>query len=83
MGKKKVNNPKRNANRYKQMGLLIAYHRKLKGYTQDDLSELLDISVGYLSQVESQSKIQPISMELLFSIADKLGVEPSQLLDFK
>ena len=44
MEKKKTNNKKHNDNRYRQMGLLIAYYRKMKGYTQDDLSELLDIS---------------------------------------
>lgn len=83
MGKKKINDTKHNENRYRQMGLLIAYYRKMKGYTQDDLSEMLDISAGYLSQVESQSRIQPISMELFFNIADNLGVEPCQLLQFK
>ncbi len=83
MEKKKTNNKKHNDNRYRQMGLLIAYYRKMKGYTQDDLSELLDISPGYLSQVESQSRRQPISMELFFKIADNLEVDPCQLLEFK
>ena len=83
MEKKKTNNKKHNDNRYRQMGLLIAYYRKMKGYTQDDLSELLDISPGYLSRVESQSRRQPISMELFFKIADNLEVDPCQLLEFK
>lgn len=69
--------------RYRQMGLLIAYYRKLKGYTQERFAELLGISAGYLSQVESQSKVQPVSLDLLFDMADVLEIEPRQLLDFK
>lgn len=83
MGKKKIKRTKHNENRYRQMGLLISYYRRMKGYTQDDLSEMLDISAGYLSQVESQSRMQPISMDLFFNIADNLGIEPYQLLEFR
>lgn len=71
-----------NVLRYRQMGLLIAYYRKLNGYTQEELAELLEISPGYLSQVEAQSRMQPISLELLFRIADVLKIEPYRLLHF-
>lgn len=83
MEKKSEKDIKNNEYRYRQMGLLIAFYRKLRGYTQENLSELLGISPGYMSHVEAQSKIQPISMELLFDIADVLEIEPCQLLDFK
>lgn len=81
MGKKQENRAE-NAGRYKKMGLQIAYYRKLNNLTQEQLAELLDVSPGYLSQVESQSKTQPISLDLLFNIADVLEIQPKQLLDF-
>lgn len=71
-----------NVLRYRQMGLLIAYYRKLNDYTQEELAELLEISPGYLSQVEAQPRMQPISLELLFRIADVLKIEPYRLLYF-
>ena len=83
MGKKKDCAEKSNEMRYRQMGLWIAFYRKLNGYTQEEFAERLNISAGYLSQVESQSKVQPISMDLLFDIADLLGIDPARLLEFK
>lgn len=83
MEKRNEKNSKNNEYRYRQMGLLIAFYRKLRGYTQENLSERLGISAGYMSHVEAQSKIQPISLDLLFDIADILEIEPGQLLDFK
>lgn len=68
--------------RYIQIGLKIAYYRKLNGFTQDRLAEALDISPGYLSQIESPGFVQPISLNLLFSVADFFGIEPAKFLNF-
>lgn len=83
MMEKKRNNTRENASRYRKMGLQIAYYRKLNNLTQEQLAEMLNVSPGYISQVESQSKTQPISMDLLFNIADVLEIQPKQLLDFE
>lgn len=40
-----------NDRRYVQIGLKIAYYRKLNGLTQEQLAEKVGISSGYLSQV--------------------------------
>lgn len=69
--------------RFQKMGLLISYYRRSKHLTQEQMAEYVDISTGYLSQVESQSKPQPISLDLLFRMADLLEVEPKQLLEFE
>lgn len=71
-----------NKNRYIQIGLKIAYYRKLNGFTQESLAEKIDISPGYLSQVETPSFVQPISLKMLFAFADIFKIPPYKLLDF-
>lgn len=70
-------------NRYIQLGLKIAYYRKLNGLTQEDLAEKVDISPGYLSQVETPNFVQPISLKMLFAVADIFKIPPYKLLDFE
>lgn len=71
-----------NDRRYVQIGLKIAYYRKLNGLTQEQLAEKVGISSGYLSQVETPSLVQPISLKTLFAIADLFYVPPKCFLDF-
>ena len=69
-------------NRYIQIGLKIAYYRRLNGFTQENLAERLGISPGYLSQVETPNFIQPISLKMLFALADIFRIPPYKLLEF-
>ncbi len=69
-------------NRYIQIGLKIAYYRKLNGFTQENLAEKIDVSPGYLSQVETPNFVQPISLKMLFALADIFKIPPYKLLDF-
>ena len=71
-----------NKNRYIQIGLKIAYYRKLNGLTQENLAEKIKVSPGYLSQVETPSFVQPISLKVLFALADVFKIPPYKLLDF-
>lgn len=71
-----------NNRRYIQIGLKIAYYRKMNGMTQEQLAELIGISPGYLSQVETPSFVQPISLKTLFAIADLFHVPPARFLEF-
>lgn len=68
--------------RYVQIGLKIAYYRKMNGWTQDEFAEHIGISPGYLSQIESPSFSRPFSLKLLFTIADAFGILPAKLLEF-
>lgn len=70
-------------NRYIQLGLKIAYYRKLNGMTQENLAEKAGISPGYLSQVETPSFVQPISLKTLFAFADIFKIPPYKLLEFE
>ena len=71
----------RNEQRYIEIGLKIAYYRKKNGITQEQLAERVGISPGYLSQVETPSFVQPISLKTLFAMADTFQIPPSKLLE--
>ena len=59
----------------------IAYYRKKRGYTQENLAEKVGISLNFLAQVEGTGTIRGISLETLFKMADVLQVAPSKLLE--
>lgn len=67
--------------RYKMLGLKIAYYRKKAGYTQETFAEQIDKSVNFLAQVEGTGMIRGVSLETLFKMADVLGLPPSKLLE--
>lgn len=67
--------------RYKTMGLKIAYFRKKVGYTQDVFAERVGISTNFLAQVEGTGTTRGVSLETLFKMADVLGIPPSKLLE--
>nr|WP_319487355.1 helix-turn-helix transcriptional regulator [uncultured Caproiciproducens sp.] len=69
-------------NRYVQIGLKIAYYRKLNNLTQEKLAEKIGISPGYLSQVETPAFVQPVSLATLFALADAFHIPPYKLLQF-
>ena len=66
---------------YITLGLKIAYYRKKRGYTQENLAEKVGISLNFLAQVEGTGTIRGISLETLFKMADVLQVAPSKLLE--
>ena len=67
--------------RFFTLGLKIAYYRKKRGYTQENLAEKVGISLNFLAQVEGTGTIRGISLETLFKMADVLQVAPSKLLE--
>ncbi len=67
--------------RYKMLGLKIAYYRKKRGYTQEVLAEKVGISTNFLGQVEGISTTRGISLETLFKLAEALDVPPSKFLE--
>lgn len=69
--------------RYKEIGLLISYYRKLKGLTQLQLAEKANISRTYISRIEAPNMITIPSLEILFTISDALEIPPKDLLDFR
>ena len=67
--------------RYRIMGLKIAYYRKKAGYTQEAFAELIGKSVNFLAQVEGPGTVRGVSLETLFKIADVLHISPAKLLE--
>ena len=67
--------------RYKNMGLRIAYYRKKRGLTQETFAEKIERSVNFLAQIEGTGTIRGMSLETLFKMSDVLGVQPGKLLD--
>lgn len=74
---------KKHHDKYFQLGLNIAYYRKLHGYTQLELAEKVGISRTHMGNVEAPNVDCPLSLEKLFDIADILEATPSQLLEFR
>ena len=67
---------------YKMIGLNIAYYRKLKGLTQLQLAEKINISRTHMSNIEAPNMPTSISLETLLDIADALDIPVTSLLDF-
>ena len=68
---------------YKQIGLNIAYYRKLRNLSQMALAEAVDLSRTHISNIEAPNMKTSISLESLFDIAEVLQVAPKELLDFR
>ncbi|MBE5887861.1 MAG: helix-turn-helix transcriptional regulator [Lachnospiraceae bacterium] len=67
---------------YKEIGLKVAYYRKLKGLSQITLAEQIDVSRTHLSNIEAPNMPTSISLELLFKISEVLDVEVKNFFDF-
>lgn len=68
--------------RYIQIGLKIAYYRKMNNLSQEEFSEMIGINSKYLSRIETPSTAQSVSLKTLFLVADILGIPPSKFLEF-
>lgn len=69
--------------KYIRLGLNIAYYRKLKGMTQLQLAEAIDISRTHMSNIEAPNVPTSVSLDTLFDIADALNVPIHQFFIFK
>lgn len=70
------------AERYRELGYAIAYYRKRKGLTQEQVAELIGISQQHMGAIEAPNMVRAVSLDVLFSIADVLEIEPYKLLKF-
>ena len=69
--------------KYLQLGLKIAYYRKLKGLTQEQLAEAIDRTPAFIGHVEAPNISKAISLDTLFDIATALDVPPHKFLMFE
>lgn len=67
--------------KYKQLGLNIAYYRKKSGLPQIELAEKVNISRTHMSRIETADCA--VSLDVVFDICDALNIKPNQLFDFR
>ena len=68
---------------YLQIGLKIAYYRKLKGLTQEQLAEKIERTPAFIGHVEAPNINKAVSLDTLFDIASVLEVPPYKFLIFE
>ncbi len=70
-----------NRDRLIELGLTISALRKLRGMSQETLAQKAHMSRSHLSAIEAPNIVRPFSVEILFNIADALGVRAGDLLN--
>lgn len=66
-------------NRSDYFGPVLRQLRMEKGLTQDQLSEMVGVASPFISMLESGHKYP--NLEMVFKLADALGVKPGAMLD--
>ena len=67
--------------KYKSLGLNIAYYRKQKGLSQSQLAEQINISRTHMSRIETADCA--VSLDVVFDLRDALELKPEKLFDFR
>lgn len=67
--------------KYRLLGLNIAYFRKEKGLSQIQLAEKVNISRTHMSRIETADCA--VSLDVIFDICDVLEIKPQRLFDFR
>lgn len=67
---------------YLQIGLKIAYYRKLRGLTQEQLAERVKRTPAFIGHVEAPNVNKAVSLDTLFDIAVVLDVPAYKFLVF-
>ena len=67
---------------YKQIGNKVAYYRKLRNLTQDELADRVNISVCSLSKLERGKYNNNIPLSMLIMIAEGLRIDVLMLVTF-
>ena len=71
-----------NDERYRDLGCAIAYYRKRKGLTQEQLAEKVGITRQHMGCIEAPRMVRGTSLEVVFNIATVLEIEPYVLFKF-
>ena len=71
----------KNRDRFIQLGIAISTLRKMRGYSQEKLAELAQVSRSHISAIEAPGIAHPFSLEVFFNIADALEIAPADLIN--
>ncbi|MBQ3180236.1 MAG: helix-turn-helix transcriptional regulator [Firmicutes bacterium] len=69
--------------KYRQIGLKIAYYRRLRGLTQEELAEKVNLTPAFIGHLEAPNIPKALSLDALFDIASALEVPPHKFLHFE
>lgn len=72
---------KKQSEKYRKLGLNIAYYRKDSKYTQQELAELLNIDRTHMGNIELARA--GVSLDVLFNLSDILQVPVSKFFEFR
>lgn len=72
---------KEQSQKYKYLGLNIAYYRKERGLSQSRLAERINVSRTHMSRIETADCA--VSLDVVFAICDALEVPPEKLFSFR
>ena len=69
--------------RFRILGLRIAYYRKMRGMTQEQFAEAIGRSVSFVSQIEANNaaEVKGVSLETLLLMSEKLGISMARLFE--
>lgn len=67
--------------KFRQLGLNIAFYRKQRGLSQLQLAERIDISRTHMGRIETADCA--VSLDVVFEICDALAISPAKLFDFR
>ena len=67
---------------YRELGLKIAYFRRLRGLTQGELAEKINKSAAFIGHIEAPNVYKAVSLDTLFDIAEALDVPIYKFLSF-
>lgn len=65
---------------YREIGKKIAFYRKGKNLTQEQLAQKIGVSKSYISKIESANYNEAFSLDIMFSIANALNLDAGLFL---
>ena len=69
-----------NENVFKDIGVNIVFHRRLRGMTQVVLARNVNIGVGKLSRIERGIDVEEIPLSVYLRIAENMNISIVELL---
>lgn len=72
---------KEHYDKYRKLCLKIAYYRKLRGYTQEQLAEKIGKSVEHIKYIENVNVDYIFYIDIFLDISNALDVKPDKLLE--
>ena len=66
-----------------KIGLNIAYYRKWRSLTQEELAANAGVSRTTIANIENPDKFQSMSLSTIFKLADALDIPSKKFFDFR